>query len=344
MRIIGLALGTLVLVAAIYVGMVVAHRPDAAVRCEAEARGTVRLGGYIGEEMLACARRLVKPRTHTVIVDSPGGSADHGRALGALVGARPRRLVVDGLCLSSCGNYFVPAAREVVLRPGAMIGLHGTPDPFTRAQNAARLPSPEAYEADLRERHADLIAEGVFDVEGSVAAYRAQQAARPAFDAAAEEAFAARFGVPLGWRMYREEGDDRWGFLRHLVGAPVPAPDAWTARFTDMMIVEEALMASCLPHVRIARFQETLDDSVFDAWLRRRLLLPGLYRSGTLACRAETVRVPDASAPLPPLNWFERPGEGSADDLPACYLPDGTANPAAEGRSCQVTATRPPGS
>ena len=91
--------------------------------------------------MKLCAADLITPQIKTVLVNSIGGDVEYGRDIGYLIGDFPRTLIVEKYCLSSCGNYFVPAAQSLELKPGAVIGLHGTPDPYTVSYTHLTLPT-----------------------------------------------------------------------------------------------------------------------------------------------------------------------------------------------------------
>ena len=97
--------------------------------CHLINKATLKLTGPIDEAMLDCALSWLTPDVKTVYVTTPGGEVYAGRAIGYKLSEHPRHLIVDKFCLSSCGNYFVPAASRLTLLPKSIIGLHGTPDP-----------------------------------------------------------------------------------------------------------------------------------------------------------------------------------------------------------------------
>jgi len=96
-------------------------------------KATLKHTGPIDEAMLDCALSWLTPDVKTVYVTTPGREVYAGRAIGYKVSEHPRHLIVNKFCLSSCGNYFVPAASRLTLLPKSIIGLHGTPDPYTFA-------------------------------------------------------------------------------------------------------------------------------------------------------------------------------------------------------------------
>lgn len=178
--------------------------------CEMKSDTILVLSGGINEDMLACAQTNLTSDVETVEVSSFGGSVTVGRKIGRLIGERPRTLIVKDYCLSSCGNYFVPASEKVILRPEAFIGLHGTIDPYTVFKNGGSLEQSQA----------------MLD---------------------AEDFFAVDFGVPLGWRIYRPKNytgpimtPDMSGKYRKVTHR----------RKNATFVVEPPFLKSCLPHVK----------------------------------------------------------------------------------------------
>jgi hypothetical protein len=261
-----LVLGVAAILFSFYLKDAMATGPGA---CETIAPDTVRLSGAIGDDMKACALSLLTPQITTVIVDSPGGETFAGRAIGNRIGDVSRTLIVDGICMSSCGNYFVPAAARVELTQGSVVGLHGTPDPFTM--------SGYDFEAVIEQQ----VTKGVLtpsEGAGSLTLY----AEKNAKELAEETAFATRFDVPMGWRHYREADEGPLGWLRHFT-----AGSDQGLKPKNMMLVEGAMISSCLPHIETDGWQETLDQSVFSRPLRwTTLKLTGAYRSKGLTCKS----------------------------------------------------------
>lgn len=81
-----------------------------------------------------------------VVVMSAGGLVTTWLGLGlALLEARPI-LIVDRICASSCANYIVPAARDVLAVKGSLIVWHGGPE---RQLQASQSPGARSLAADL---------------------------------------------------------------------------------------------------------------------------------------------------------------------------------------------------
>lgn len=236
--------------------------------CEQIDRSTLRLSGPIDDAMRDCALAEITPDIETVIVTTNGGEVFAGRAIGYKIGEQPRHLIVDRVCLSSCGNYFVPAAARVTLRAGSVIGLHGSPDPHMLSN------------IDMENHLASLVEDNNVTSEGLTRILK-RKSDRRAKQLAEEAKFAAHFNVPKGWRHYREAGDADDGWRRHFVeGSDVNVVPK------NFMIVEEPMMASCLPDVKIAEFQDTLEATVLDNakfWTSLKETM-GAYRSLNLTC------------------------------------------------------------
>jgi len=150
------------------------------------------MSGPINAEMLSCAETNITPEINTIRVSTFGGDVEDGHAIARLIAKQPRTLIVEDYCMSSCGNYFVPAAETVVIKPNAMVGLHGTIDPFTLEKNK-------------------VLDENYHLVE-------------------AENSFATEFGVPRGWRIYRTKGHPNQVETKDMVGRLRPATHKRTRR------------------------------------------------------------------------------------------------------------------
>lgn len=237
--------------------------------CQQVDAKTLKLSGPIDDAMKACALTLLTPDIETVMVTTKGGEVFAGRAIGYKIGERPRHLIIDRLCMSSCGNYFVPAAARVTLLPRSVIGLHGTPDPHMLVN-----PDMENHMASMVE-DGDVASEGLTRILKRKSDRRDKQLA-------AEAKFAAHFKVPKGWRHYREAGDADDGWRRHFTeGSDMGVtPDKF-------MIVEAAMLESCLPHVETENYQADLNTSVFNDvkfWASLEETI-GAYRSLGLTCK-----------------------------------------------------------
>jgi len=246
---------------------IITTAPDSGA-CEQIDSITLKLSGPIDDAMRDCALTLLTPDIKIVIVTSKGGEVFAGRAIGYKIGEQPRHLIIDEFCMSSCGNYFVPAAAQVTLLPRSVIGLHGTPDPHMLSN------------ADMESHMASMVEKGDTASEG-VARILKRKSERRETQLKEEAKFAAHFNVPKGWRHYREAGDSDDGWRRHFkTGSDVGVtPDKF-------MIVEGPMLASCLPHVGTEAYQAKLQKTVFDnaklwASLEEKM---GAYRSLNLTC------------------------------------------------------------
>ena len=66
------------------------------------------------------------PAIETLQITSGGGDVDATIALAEVLFERGFRLEMSAYCLSSCFNYLVPAAREIFIHDGAILGFHGS--------------------------------------------------------------------------------------------------------------------------------------------------------------------------------------------------------------------------
>jgi len=236
--------------------------------CEQIDSKTIKLSGPIDDAMRDCAISLLTLDVDTVRVTTQGGEVFAGRAIGYKIGERPRHLIVDKICLSSCGNYFVPAAARVTLLRRSIIGLHGTPD------------SHMLSNADMENHMASMVEEG-HATSKSLSRILQRKSDIRARQLAEETRFAERFNVPKGWRHYREAGDESDGWRRHFTAGS--DADVTPDKF---MIVEGPMLESCLPHVEIEDYQAKLQKTVFDNaefWVSLEDKM-GAYRSLGLTC------------------------------------------------------------
>lgn len=244
--------------------------------CEQPDAATLKLSGPIDEAMRDCALSLLTPEIETIHVTSKGGEVFAGRAIGYKIGEHPRHLIIDRLCMSSCGNYFVPAAAKLSLLPRSVIGLHGTPDPHMLSNE------------DMENHMASMVENGDTASEG-VARILKRKSDRRETQLAEEAKFAAHFNVPKGWRHYREAGDADDGWRRHFAAGS--DKDVTPDKF---MIVEGPMLESCLPHVKAEGYQAELEASVLDnakLWTALEEQM-GAYRSLGLACLVQLSEAP----------------------------------------------------
>ena len=181
-------------------------------KCERSNSTTVTMIGSVDEALLNCAKQNINDEVHTVIVSSFGGHTNIGRAIGRIIGSRPRTVIIEGKCLSSCGNYFIPAASKVVLKPGAFIGLHGTMDPYTIKKHGSN-------EAEFKDEFAD------------------------------EAKFAAEFGIARGWRIYRDKNYVGGVITKDMAGKL--RSRTHKKNDNGFLLIESPFIQTCLPHVDV---------------------------------------------------------------------------------------------
>lgn len=224
------------------------HRRASTPSCTWSADGSqVSITGPTDRRMLDCLlQRDGAP--DTLQINSLGGNVEYALALAERLAPSAPRVIVDGNCSSSCANYILPIARQIVLLPDALILLHGSADPA-------------------------LLARFERDGSGSDAFRRiAERQAR----------FVAAQGIAPGWLLYRtgEADDPPWG--AHVTGSPDDGGE--TGRF---LLVGEDFMRSCLPTIPIEGFAGSIGGRVTaDPALRDRLARQGVMPTGTMRCVA----------------------------------------------------------
>ena len=87
----------------------------------------VRYVGELTEEGFAALRQVSdRQPVHTLLITSTGGEINAGMDFGEWTFEQRLDVEVDEICLSSCANYVFPAARNKLIRPGAVVAWHGS--------------------------------------------------------------------------------------------------------------------------------------------------------------------------------------------------------------------------
>lgn len=236
---------------------VAADRP-----CRQETAETFRIDGSIDPAMAECIAAAWRPTTRVLVLDSPGGDVATALDIAARFEGQDLDMRVDGECNSSCANYFLPLARRIVVEPGSVVMLHGSVDPALRARMT------EDRDSYLRGR----VAEGMTPEEAE-AAFEAGVARIDAMIARQAE-WAERNGVPPGWLLYRNPGSN------DVVGID-GEPDGDVRRG---LLVEEAMMRSCLTRVEIEPYQVRFGSGPLNALRSLGVRLRGFAWSGEMRC------------------------------------------------------------
>lgn len=244
-----------------------ADRPADELRCEQMSDQVFAISGKIDDAMAACVRAKFQPTTRELILNSEGGSVMAALNIAETLEGKRLDMVVEGQCNSSCANYVLPLAGRITFRPGAIVLLHGSIDPWT-------------VEKFKRNRHKFL--------KLQAKAGRSEDRAAEAFDEfiATSEAvrfrqaeFARRNAIPPGWLLYREAGS---GAVRGLTDLP---------SLGRALLVEEQMLRSCLS-ATVTPYQEDLRRSALT--FPRRLLLSwaGVSPSGKARCKPDSSEGP----------------------------------------------------
>lgn len=217
-----------------------------AATCRHQSPEVFVLTGEIDRALADCVARLMGPATREVILTSRGGSVTAALDIAERFEGRGLIMRVRDECNSSCANYFLPLASQLIVERGAIIGLHGSIDPLLIDNARAR--------------------------GDAVAAVNATQTAQR------QMAFARRNGIPPGWLLYRLPGETRSRGLDGDFAGETPE--------TRMFIVEEAMARACLPKVTIVPYQADLRDTVLRRERQTRLHRSGIARSNDAICNA----------------------------------------------------------
>lgn len=88
-------------------------------------KGTMRFEGYIEEDDIARFNEIVNENINTLIVRSGGGDVLAAIPIAEKIQRKKMDIVVDGLCVSSCADYFFIAAKRKKVSLNSLVLLHG---------------------------------------------------------------------------------------------------------------------------------------------------------------------------------------------------------------------------
>ncbi len=88
---------------------------------------TLRFVGTIDEHTHERFLETITPEITTLQVRTDGGEVEPGLAVGQEIHNRELDIIVDGMCSSSCANYWFPAGNKKTVPLGSWVGFHGNP-------------------------------------------------------------------------------------------------------------------------------------------------------------------------------------------------------------------------
>lgn len=235
-------------------------------RCRQDSSAVFVIQGEIDDAMAACVEARFQPTTTELLLDSRGGSVEAAITIAQHFEGQRLSMRVRKECSSSCANYFLPLAGQLIVEPGALIVIHGGADPML-------------VEKMRGEGEPELIVAALSQL--------AEQ----------QMHFARRNGIHPGWLLYRQSGQ---ASSNALDGDWEGASTAIRA-----YVVEERMARSCLTGVEILPFQDSLDEGLLSPSRAQKLHQQGIARSGSVVCNSmgwEDViaPTPTRSAPAPP--------------------------------------------
>ena len=90
---------------------------------------------YIGEtnqKLIDCLSKYKKNIRVILKITSPGGNTETAISAAEIIEKHKWSVEVIGFCLSSCGNYIIPAAHKLIVKPYSIIALHGSNPPSSQ--------------------------------------------------------------------------------------------------------------------------------------------------------------------------------------------------------------------
>ena len=204
---------------------------------------TLYLSGPTDADMLDCVESVGD--IDRIVINSTGGDVDTALRIGERVAALDVTLEVAPGCSSSCANYILPVARDVVLAPGFLLLSHGGIDDGL---------VEKAVSDDPRAGALSELAE-------------------------AQAAYARRHAIPPGW-LFRRRTAAAYdtGLGEDVTGEPTGLADAERIRFTAL---EPAFIASCLPDLPVVVKRDDRAEAARSRVMASQDALP----SGGMRCR-----------------------------------------------------------
>lgn len=103
--------------------------------CKVSTLGNKIEISYIGEtnqKLVDCLSKYKKNKRVILKITSPGGNTETAISAAEIIEKHKWSVEVLGFCLSSCGNYIIPAARKLIVKPYSIIALHGSNPPSSQ--------------------------------------------------------------------------------------------------------------------------------------------------------------------------------------------------------------------
>lgn len=232
-------------------------------RCRQDSSTVFVIQGEIDDAMAACVKARFQPTTTELLLDSRGGSVEAAIPIAQHFEGQRLSMRVRKECSSSCANYFLPLAGQLIVEPGALIVIHGGADPML-------------VEKMRSEGEPELVVTAL------------SQLVELQLD------FARRNTIHPGWLLYRLAG--------RATSDALDGVWEGSSASTRAYVVEEKMARSCLTGVEVLPFQDALDRGPLDPSRAQRLHQQGVARSANVVCNSmswEDVIAPTRSAPAP---------------------------------------------
>lgn len=101
-------------------------------------KDTLSFKGYIETSEVEKFKQVFNSDIKKIIVDSGGGNAEVGLAIGELIADANVDIEVQGICMSSCANYIFVAGQQKRIR-GGIVGYHGNITALMKATSKEEL-------------------------------------------------------------------------------------------------------------------------------------------------------------------------------------------------------------
>ena len=219
-----------------YVGPQISTLGTATAECFYNAEGEFVLNGDFDTQASVCFRNTYEPGTSVIRINSRGGQNAIGLSLAHMLKDENFHLIIEGRCNSACAQYIIPLAKELTLRDGAGVVIHGVMSDY-------HLSKP--FEKIFINREVKM---GKSHKEAQIEYNNFKKYAK--IQIATAEKFRIENNVGRGWFMqqgtWSESAD----------GMPVSVIDVeWLKnKPTNGLLIDQKFLETCLPDVKINKF------------------------------------------------------------------------------------------
>lgn len=158
-------------------------------RCAVEGDRLLLSGLLTPAFDVSCVERFVSQGGNQIEIDLDGGDAVTAIRLAEILYPAKPTLFITGGCYSSCANYLVPVAKQIVFEPRSIVMTHGSPADIAEVETEKHLTEVVRNlaienQSLTEDKQAQLLQQGLEQARGIVKLH---------------DDFVRKHGVPLGY-------------------------------------------------------------------------------------------------------------------------------------------------